>query len=278
MRLAAVANRFNRAEVRDAYTGDLICYGQLGLYDDSKRDSETAERRVLSLAPDIDLPTRRVVAINGVKYIIGHANPDVFDRGPIRVGYVLHETTDLVQVRTLAEVCLGQTGFTAWSARAWVKNAAYIDHTSALAVQHHLHFGVNEPVGLNYVVKFDGNLHLVRQLTKGPAGTLMTFVEEMEVDGVDVASITTGSWDVAADAIVGTTTNIPVLRVRWQSLFQYLNKSAPTFGPEDVQFVIAKSSITPAVGSKMTIGSHLWQIASIIDEGTVWLCRGVRHA
>ena len=54
MRLHLAAQHFNRMPCNDGYTGAFLYNGQLGLFDDSKRDSESQKMRWLAKIGDSD--------------------------------------------------------------------------------------------------------------------------------------------------------------------------------------------------------------------------------
>lgn len=277
MRLQAAANFANKTPCLDAYSGELLFHGQFSLYDDTKRDSEAAERRVLSVDPDATLPDRYVVEAAGSRWIIGHSNPDTFKGRVIRMGYVAHEATALSTIRTLDEFCTNAVGAQAYAGRAWIKNLGFSEQSSNLASQYHIHYARNESVGEGDVLTFDGEHHVVRSTVRGAAGTLICLSEHMEEPVVETGSISATSWDPVTETWSGASANVRMIRMRWQSLFQYRSNQAPSFGPEDIQLAVSKSLLTPAPGMRVTLSDGAWQIASVLDEG-VWLCRAVRHA
>lgn len=278
MKLSSVANAFNQMECLDAYTGELAFYGQLGLYDDTKRDSETAERRVISASPSITIPARRVIEAGGTRFIMGKGNPDTFLGNVIRVGYVVHEATHLASIQTLSQLCANTEGTSAWAGRAWVKNLGYSEQDSNLNSFHHLHFSTSETIAEGNVITFDGAKYIVRTTNKGAAGTLTAYSDVMPEPVVEMASFGLGSYDPITDTHSSTPTSARVVRVRWQSLFDYRNEKAPSFGPGDLQIAVLKSVIATPVGERVTLSDGTWMIASANSHGDVWLCRGVRHA
>lgn len=277
MRLRAAASHFDRMVCNDAYSGAQVFRAQLGLYDDNRRDSETAQRRVLSVASGVTLPARRVVAAAGTRFILGHANPDYSHQSIVRVGYVVHEATELAQVRSLAQVCLNQPGFTAWAGRSWVKNLAYSEQSSRLVPQYHIHFAANEPVATQSIVTFGSRLHVVRAVEPGQGGTLVCTSDELPEPAVEMATVTNSTYDPVNDTFTGTPQAVRVLRVRWQSLFQYRNQVAPKFESDEMQVVVAKSVMTVNVGALFELSDGDWKVSSVQSEGDVWLCRVTQH-
>jgi hypothetical protein len=277
MRLHDVANTFNNMECQDAYSGILVFKGQLGLYDDNKRDSETAERRVLSLSPAAVVPPRRVIAAAGTRFIVGHANPDDYRGATIRIGYVVQEATDLSQVRTLAQVCLDQPGFSAYAGRAWVKDLSYTQQSSKETPEHHIHFAAGEPVVPNLLVSFAGRLNVVRSTNFGAGGTLVATCEEMPPGAVETAQVASGAYDPAIASNIGSAIPVRVVRMRWQSLFSYGTSIAPKFQPGDIQVAVAKADFDVKAGALLGMSDGTWMVHSVVSEGMVWLCRATRH-
>ncbi len=278
MRLLKVASKFDRMECLDAYTGEFLFKGQLGLYDDNKRDSETSERRVISVAGGTVIPPRKVIAAAGTRFILGHQNPDDYKGSTIRVGIVSHEATYLSQVRTLAQVCTGQAGFTAYAGRAWVKDIAYSQESSKLTPEYHIHYASSEPVRVGLLATFGGRLNLVRSMNFGAGGTIVAMCEEMAEPAVETATMSTGPYDPITDTLGPGTATITAVRMRWQSLFAYANSAAPKFAPGDIQLAIAKSVGNVVAGTVLSLSDGSWRVDSASSEGDVWLCRATRYA
>lgn len=276
MRLQAVARAFDKTECRDAYSGDLLFLGQFGLYDDTKRDSEAAERRILSLGPDVELPQRLVIYAADRSWIVGHGNPDTYRGKVIRVGYVVHEATALAKIYTLAQFAGNTTGVEAYAGRAWFKDLGFSEQSSNLAPQYHIHFARNEQVQPGYVIDFDGEFHIVRSYNRGAAGTLIAHAEQMLGTVVESANVSGTAYDPVTESWTGSLTGVRMIRMRWQSLFEYHNTVGPRFGPEDIQLAVAKTAMTPKAGMTVTLSDGVWKLASVQDEGA-WLCRAVRH-
>jgi hypothetical protein len=161
---------------------------------------------------------------------------------------------------------------------AWVKNAAYIEQTSLLTPQFHLHFAPSEPIVVNMLCSFDGKEFIVRAINRGPSGFIVATCEEVPQPCIETAVLTrVGAYDPVAEQFSTSSLNIKVVRLRWQSLYQYGSLIAPKYGPEDIQTVIAKAAATPVAGSRLAMSDGEWQIASVDDGGDVWLCRTVRY-
>ena len=278
MRLADAARAFNDAPCRDAYSGAYLFGAQFTLYDDVRRDSETAERRVISVAPNVQIPPRRTIETCGTRFIVGHGSPDFFRGKTLRVGYVAHEATHLATLRTLGEVCSGAAGVTAWAGRAWVKDASYSEQDSRLTPQHHLYFAHGEPAAPRRLIDFDDTLCVVRAVNKGAAGTLVAFCDELEAPVREAATVHLAAYDAATDTTTYTATPAAVLRLRWQSLFAYMAGVAPKFEPGDMQIAIDAAAGTVVPGTRVALPDGFWQVQSATLVDGAWLCRATRAA
>lgn len=277
MRLHAAAKHFNRMPCNDGYTSAFLYNAQLSLYDDSKKDTEGTERRIIELAPELSPPARRVVEAHGVRYILGHGFDDSALGSIIRRKFVAHEATHLATFYTLAQICANAAGTSAWAARAWVKDSKEIDESSKMVGMNHLHMATSEAVGETDIVSFDSVYHIVRKITKGAAGTLILDCDEVPAPVVENATLKTGTYNPITEVMATTTATVRVLRLRWQSLFEYRDIISPTFTPEDMQVVIAKTVATPAVGASLAMTGGDFLIDSIQDGTGVWICKVARH-
>lgn len=276
MRLAKAATAFDRIECFDAYSGRSLFKAQMGLYDDTKRDSEAGQRRILSTGPLVTPPTRRVVRALGNRYILGHSSPDAHRGAVLRIGWVAHEATDLVTVLTPGEVCRSQAGFKAWAGFAWIKDLADTEHSSDLTAQFHIHFGQTEPVPPGSIVVASNRAYVIRSAHVGPAGTLITLADDMGLSAITSASVSVGTYDPITETWSSTITPTKVIAARWQSFYSYGNQSGPKFGPEDIQVLIS-SDIDIKPGVTLTFSNRTWLIEAARLQDDFWMCRAVKH-
>jgi hypothetical protein len=277
MLLSTAASFFDRTLCNDGYTGDELFLAQMALYDDTKRDSEVAERRVISTAPDVTLPARGVVEMLGSRYILGKANPDVFDGEVVRLGHVAHEASTLAQIKTLDQACLDLPGIEAWSSHAWVKNKAFTEQDSVLTPEFHIFFSRTESLQRNLVIEYQDIHYIVRSKNIGAAGLLVTTAEEIDSPSFEEGTVKSG-YDPVLGTFSTTSTPIKLMRLRWQALFRYNNSITKGFGPDEEQFVISKSQFTAVPGAEIVLASGTFRINSVDDIENTWVCRVARHA
>lgn len=277
MRLARAASAFDKTECRDAYSGKLAFYGQLGLYDDTKRDSEAGERRVLSTGPEVKLPARRVVALAGKRYILGTSYPDTYRGKVIRQGIVAHEAPYLARVQTLGQACRNQAGLQAWAAKAWIKRSADHEQSSDLVGQFHLHFSASEDIPAYRLITMGGEVHVSRAAHVGPAGTLVVFADAMPEPTIETVVFSTGSVDRIYETQAAGTTAAQIVRLRWQSIYELQSHASEKYGPKDIQVLVSTEALTPKAGMKFMASDGTWMIAAAFQRDGAWVCRAVHH-
>ena len=277
MRLHSAATHFNRMPCNDGYSGAFLFNAQLGLFDDSKKDTEGSERRIIELDPALSIPARRVIEAHGVRYILGHGYDDSALGKLIRRKFVAHEATHLATRFTLQQFCENAAGTSVWAAKAWLKDSKEVDESSQMIGVNHINVASTEAAGETDIISFDGGYHIVRKLMRGAAGTLILTCDEVPTPAVETASIKTGTYDPITETRTATATNVRVLRLRWQSLFEYRDATSPAFNPEHSQVVIAKSLATPVTGTQLTLSDGDFQVTSILDKPGVWVCKVVRY-
>lgn len=277
MRLYRAARAFDLMPCVDAYTGKPAFMGQLGLYDDSKRDSEAAERRIISTAPDVTLPARRVVEAAGTRFILGRSNPDSYRGEVIRLGWVAHEATERVYIRSLQQACRGIGGTLAWAGFAWGKNLADNEQSSDLFPQFRIYLSQSEKLSQGQVIVAPSGVYVVRQQHLGPSGMLIGLIDRMPELCITTATLRIRTLDKVTEAASDVVVNTQVFRARWQSLYEYQSTMAPKFGPMDLQIAIDKAAATVAVGTRVEMIDGTWVLDSVASEEGVWLCRAVRH-
>lgn len=269
MKLDAAARRFDDLVCADAYTPSIVFKGQLQLYDDSKRDGATVERRVLSVAPAVIPPARRVLSMGGREWLIGDPNPDYFQGKTIRIKYPLHGCDGLATVSTVTQILQAAPGFTAYAALMYVKGAKEVDTSSGVFDVFHLFFAALEPLVERMMVSLGGRWYLVRTLFKSAAGFLTTVVDELAEPVVEVASFGVRTYDPLTDSNVDVFAPLTVVRVRWQSAFEYLSAGSEKYVRGDAQVMMPKT-VSPKAQDGITLSDGPWRVLSVLDETTYW--------
>lgn len=276
MRLLAAARRFDKTGFYDGVSLVPAFYGQLLLFDEAKRDATSSSRRIISTAADSTIPPSRLVTDGLAWYILGDMKPDVHNGVPLRVAYIAHEAPIAVSISSLSG-SLNSTGL--WSTRmgaTWVKNQAFTEQSSRLAQTFELYFTSFDPLYPNLIVNDGTQMWLTKTSHVGDSGIQVVNAELLgnTSDVVQAVSVTSPS-DPITEA-PGTDTTVTCLMLRWQALFAYGSKDAPTYGPEDVQIIVKQADVTTPVGSTVTMGVSKFKVASAQRLDGVFLCRATK--
>lgn len=269
MKLAAAASYFDRQQFSDAYSAAKLFKGQFDLYDDSKRDGLPTERRTFSTKACSSMPARRVVQVGTFQWIVGGPNPDYFDACQIRTGWVANQVEGLATVVTLSQAIAGTGGFTAYSARSWLKETKEISESSQVYAQYELVFASTEPIAANQIVTLNAKPHLVRATYAGQAGFTKALVDEISYNPyVSISWNLSSVIDPVTELFIGgTVTGAPALLLRWQSSFEYRSEASPKFVAGDEMLITRASDGTPKTGFNVTLEGASWRVLAIAPVG-----------
>lgn len=277
MRLRDVARYFDRMTCKDAF-GTATFKGQLDLFQDSVKDTEGTTRRILSVAPDTVIPARRVIEANGTFYLVGDHYDDNFNDSIIRSKYIIVEAHEVAEYQSLNGICTSETPTSTYAAKTWVKDSKDVAQISDLTGVFRISLADTENVQVNHVIRIQGKYYLVRQVDTGPSGIKDATCDEITNPAVEDAELTQSTFDPVTETKTQTTQTIRVVRLRWQSLFEYRNIFAPKFTYDDQQVVISKSVLNVSSGNTVTLSDGKWFINTLLDRGDVWVCHVSRHA
>lgn len=236
MKLSMAAKYFNRTKFYDAYSGLELGAGQLDIYDDSKRDGITAQRRVFEVAPGTALPPRLAIQFHGLNWLVGVTEIDSFHGDVIREKHVLHQAEELAKVATLKQTLNGTAPYEAYAARVWVKSTSEVEISSAKYNQLQIFFSKAESLSPNTLIELGGKLHTVMAVYPASAGHQAAMVEELDPGAVEIGTLTTlGEWDRVKEIYPTVSTPLKVVKLRWQSDFVYYSQATENFQRGDMQ-------------------------------------------
>lgn len=268
MRLADAASYFDKLLCVDAFASGTTFYGQLDLFDDSKRDGATVSRRVLSVAPAVAIPSRRVITFGGEQWLIGAHESDFFQGAAIRDKWILHRASGAATIRTPAQTLASAGGTSTYAARVWVKDQKELEVSSHLTAFYNIYLPSTDVVVAGNIVGLGGSLHIVRGVLLSVAGFTVAESDEMGtatlVAGCTYKARTyTPATDVLTDAAPVT---LAVLQQRFHSDYVYPNAAAPKMEPGDIKAVILKTAVTPVVDATLMISGVVWRVINVQSE------------
>lgn len=263
--LAQASSFFDRTPIKDADNGNLLFYGQVDPYDESKRDSGAAYRRILSVAAGTVMPASRTVSVFGQALILGNQEVDGLDTIH-RVKYTLQPCTAKVGVSRLAGFVTGTPASNAWAALEWVKDSKEMGTSSDVARIYNVFL----PAGLNVraqdVLTQAGQAYLVLAARELPSGFLAA--EAVQLDyALATAAITARVYDARAGTFAaGVLTHAPCARVRWQNLFNNRSEAYAHYkdGDDTLVFPAGTGLNTAAL---VNLAGNLWHVVSVDSLG-----------
>ena len=259
--LAEASTYFDRTEILDPDNGNLLFYGQIDPFDDSKRDAGGAYRRILSVAPGTPVPANRAIRALGRVYLMGTEEVDGLEEEH-RVKYVLQAAASSVTIHRLPGFVSGTPAGTAWASIQWVKDGKEIGTSSDIAHEYTIFLGLGADVRAQDVVTAGGKAYLVISSRPQPSGFLTA--ESVELDyALSQASITGRTYDAVAGSY---TASAPVAvncaRVRWQNLFSQRAEAAAQYKDGDDTLVFPTGT-TLNTASRITLAGKPWQVVSV---------------
>lgn len=258
MKLSKAAQMFNKTKFFDAYTGEKLGVGQLDVYDDSKRDGLTAQRRVFEVAPGLAMPGRMAIEFHGYQWLVGVVEPDSYRGEIIREKYVLHQSEGLAQTSTLKQTLNGSAPHKAYAARVWTKTTAEVEISSGKFNQLQIFFSRAEDIKTDMLIKVGDKTHTVLSVHPASAGHLAAVAEELNEGAVTVGTVTTkGDWDHNTESYPEVTVSVPLVKLRWQSDFAYLSQATEDFKRGDMQVVTLEAHGT---GTGININDEAWKV------------------
>jgi hypothetical protein len=270
MNLASAASYFDDVLCVDPFNPHIRFRGQLDLFDDSKRDGATVDRRVLSVAPAVLMPARRVLTIHGDKWLIGDKADDSFRGSVIRSKYIIHKAQGPCTIGTPAQI-LSTGGVSSYGAKIWIKDAKLLEISSKLTSFFNIYLAPVEEASAGMVVQLTGRLHLIRNSFLSAAGFLVAEGDELEQAAIQPATLYARGYDPVTEARAeAAPLALNVLRFRFQDNYAYTSESAEKFAAGDIRAMIAKSAATPKVGDRLTLADGDWYPVSVASEGTSW--------
>lgn len=269
MKLSNAASYFDQLVVADAYTPATTFLAQLNLYDDSVRDGMTVERRVISTAPSVSIPSRRAIAFDGLQWLVGDMTPDVFGNEVIRRKYPIHRCDGLATLKTIQQALQAAAGSTAYTGLVWSRGAKEIEVSAGVFDVLNAYFSSYETVAERTLISLNSKWHLTRTVYRSSAGFNVALVDELPEPVIESATFVVRTYNPVTDSYSTSNSAQTVLRVRWQSAFEYLSAATEPYSRGDLQCMVQKT-VTPKVQDTVTLSDGSWRVLSILDEGTYW--------
>lgn len=274
MRLHKAAVRFDDSVLHDAYTNTLVGKGQLDPTDIFKLDGASVRRRVISVAPDTVLPTRRAVRLGADVYLIGEPSVDEWKGSPIRTKYVLHQTPSTATFKTFAEALANQPGRVMYASREWNKDVPDLKESSDYFNDYHIFVANTEDVATYDLVWVDNQWHICHAIHPSLSGFTDAVSHEILGTVFETITVSDKAYNPVTDNYTSVnTTNVKVLRLRWQEQYEYLRESQEDYARGDETLVVLDSvgGWLPTPSDTVALSDGRWRVLSARAGDGVWL-------
>ena len=266
MKLSKAATYFDRSEVLDGYSGAPIGFGQLDLFDDSKRDALGADRRTLSAKPGMALPEHRCVALQGRRYVVGDSHPDEFNGATIREKYILQDAPFALAIGTAAEHLAGTALGNVYAGGTWVKDLKLETFSSDLRDMYA--FYTAKPLPIDTFILLEGSYYRVRS-TYHPTGGFRA-AEANQLYPNCFGPITflprSGAYDPVSDGFAPATgQEVPAFVMHFHDDYEVINSTLASwksgYEPGDVRIRVLLPSAPKAEDTFERTGK-VWSVIS----------------
>jgi hypothetical protein len=270
MKFSNVSKVFDTIETFDAYSGRYLFKSQPDSFETSNPEGSVARRRVLSVAPGLVMPARRVIRLLNELWIVGAGSSDGMFGRNVRDSYWMRKATDFATIRTPGQAALGTGGFTTYCMREYLKDTIDASTSADYYAQYETHFSITELVTRGGYIVTPTKLFRVRAARDDVAGFLMASTDELGLESLVTATFTSSSYSPATDTNTTTNTAVPALIINRARLYRLETQDDARYLSGDHTLLVAKSSITPEPGWEITVDGRPWRIEQVTTEQDAW--------
>lgn len=268
MTLATASLYFDRTSVTDL-AGTFLFHCQVDPFDDSKRDSGTAYRRIMSVEPGTLMPSNRTVRLMGRTWLVGGSEPDGMAELH-REKFVIHPVDRPLNLSSLNEYLSGAYVQTLWASAHWVKDSKQLEVSSETPPVYDVTVAGGAAVAPHDVLWDGQGAFLVLSPHDVASGMLTLSSLALESQALKPVTVMSRVYDpVAGGYSSGATSSLQGLFVRWQSLFQYGSQTSERYQEGDVSIVLPSGSQISTSTALSSAGVN-YQVLAVLDiAGTV---------
>lgn len=260
MEIYDAARYFDRDPISDGYTAVYLFDGQCASFDDSSSDGATNRRRVLSLAPGLSLPARRVISMYGDRWVVGTGTPDGFFGQVIRQHFTMKRVTDLFAVLTPGEAVAGSVGVPSYAQKVYFKDTVNSLTDSEYDTFWNIFVSPGEAVDKGTFFKDGSNrLYRVRNSYLPTEGLRVAQSDALDVGARTTASFSTGTRDPITQNFSAGSATVNAIKMDVPKFYRFAHMSDPLNHPGDLA-VFVPSSTTVRQGQTFTMDGATWTI------------------
>lgn len=272
MKLKNAARYFDTDTVTDGYTGAVLFKAQFSSYEGAAPDGSFQRRRVVSVAPGILPPTRRVVAVQGMRWIMGELVTDAFKDQAIRQTCAAKEATDLLSLLTPAQAALKSVGTSIYGHKQHLKDTVNSVTDSNYDPQYEVFFGITESLKAGYFLKSAKQYLHIRSLLYTNEGYWVAVSDELATNPATDAEVTAtfaGAYNPVTETHAAGVTTTGIMLDMYK-LYNFNTEADPRNQAGDMSLIVAKTAVTPADNQIITIGSVKWRNVKFTSYHDAW--------
>lgn len=271
MRLKDAARYFDDTPVYDGYTGEYLWDCQFSSFNDANAVGSTSTRRILSIAPGLQLPERRVIKVFDDFWLVGDGNPDSWRGEVIRQSFNMKKATDIVNILTPAQACLEAAGVQAYVQKIYFKDQVNVSTDADYDPMWNVFVAPGEPVATGMFLRTQEGLLRVRSAYL-PLEDLRIAQSDVVDWGPTRITFQTGAYDPLADARSAGSYSTGAILIDFTKAFRYLARSSERVAAGDMNALVPKlPAFTPEPGQLAEVDNQNWRVAGRSVEGDAWL-------
>jgi len=279
MTLKDVARYADNVVFTDSY-GSATFRGQVLLFNDSTRSGPAAKRRILDVAPEVTIPTRRTItdATTGIVYLVSVASYDYYNGVPIRAKYPIVPSEGQATVRTIGQVLSNTGGTTDLYVDFSYLRRVVTEEKSAFEQGFDVYFSRYHSISAGDIVVFGGKYYRARQDSRyDEVGFSAVEVLQLTSPVVSLTYQAQGTFVPSTDSYTSPVTIAAVSCFVESVFFDFVHEALGyiKLEPGDRAISFLKTTVTSVkVGD--TVGTY--KILSVTSNSGFWTCHGRKVA
>lgn len=276
MRLHDAARRFHSTQAYDGYTAAPVFKCSFSSFDDHSSDGATVRRRVINLTPSDVLPARRVVQIEGDRWIVSAGAVDDFAGTPIRQHYGMKKATDLANLLTPAQACAAAVGTRAYVQKHYFKDVVNSLTDGKIDTFWNVFVAPGEPIAAGTFLNCGGVILRARNTYLPVEGLVVAQCDTLDAGAFQtITFVANGVYTPSTDSFTTISTAVPSYSLDFPKLYRFRTVADDKQEAGDLSVLVPTASITPKIGAEFTTASDRWRVLSVQPEMDCWLlhCR-----
>lgn len=269
MDIADASVFFDDDPATDGYSGAALFSGQVASFDDSSSDGATNRRRVLSVGPNVVMPTRKVITLYGDRWLVGIGTPDGFQGQTVRYHYSMKRTTDLVAVLTPIQALAAAAGTPAYVHKNYYKEMGTAITNAELDTYWSVFIAPGEAADRGTFLRAsNGLLYRARNEYLPVEGLRVLQCDQLEDAARTTATFNVGTIDPITEVRGGGTSIVNVIQVETSKFYRFRHGSDPQVAKGDIAVFVP---FAPKQNDTFVMGAVRWRVLTVQAELDAWV-------